>query len=98
MAINENTLQKKKRSAKKRNTTEYFQVWSLALIPLILIVVFFYLPMVGIIIAFKEYNYVGGIFGSPWVGFRNFKLLITSNVFTRITTNTLYMNFMFHIT
>ncbi len=93
MSSNEKTTKGMKPARIKRNTTEYFQVWSLALIPLILVVVFYYLPMVGVIIAFKDYNYVGGIFGSPWVGLRNFKLLITSNVFTRITTNTLYMNF-----
>ncbi len=84
---------KKPMRLKRRNTTENFQVWSLAIVPIILVIVFYYLPMVGIIIAFKDYNYAGGIFGSPWVGFRNFELLITSNVFARITKNTLYMNF-----
>lgn len=32
-----------------------------------------YIPMAGIVLAFKEYNYHDGIFGSPWVGLENFR-------------------------
>lgn len=74
------------------------QDYSLALIPLLYIFIFSYLPMGGIIIAFKNYRYDEGIFGSKWIGFKNFEFLLKSNDFVRITRNTLVMNAIFIIT
>lgn len=51
-----------------------------------------YLPMVGIIIAFKQYNYAGGIFGSPWIGFENFRFFIESGQLFHVTKNTILYN------
>ena len=34
-----------------------------------------YLPMTGILVAFKDYDPLGGIFGSKWIGFENFKFI-----------------------
>lgn len=64
---------------------------------LLLVFVFSYLPMIGIILAFKNYRYDLGILGSPWVGFENFKFLFTSENAWRITRNTVGINFMFII-
>ena len=50
------------------------QVASMAAIPLFLVFLFSYLPMIGIIIVFKDYNYRDGLFFSPWIGFKNFDL------------------------
>ncbi len=36
------------------------------------ILIFCYIPMVGVIIAFKDFRYDKGIFGSEWIGFENF--------------------------
>ncbi len=91
----EKQLEKKKR---KKFTTYELQLYSLLLIPAILVFVFSYLPMGGIIIAFKDYKYNLGILGSEWVGFDNFKFFFVSDAFTRITWNTLYMNFLFILT
>ncbi len=71
------------------------QLISLVIVPLLLVFVFSYLPMVGIIIAFKDFRYNEGMFGSEWTGFENFKLLVGSNDFWRITKNTVIMNFGF---
>ncbi len=38
--------------------------------------IFMYVPMAGIIIAFKRLDYAAGIFGSDWVGFDNFKFFL----------------------
>ena len=51
--------------------------------------------MGGLVIAFKDYRYDMGIFGSEWVGFKNFTYLLESNEFARITWNTLSLNFIF---
>lgn len=79
----------------KRDRVTQMKLWSFCIIPILLIVVFCYIPMVGIIIAFKDYRYDKGIFGSPWVGFNNFKFFFESNEFFRITWNTLSMNLIF---
>ncbi len=47
-----------------------------------------YLPMFGVFIAFKNINYIDGIWGSPWVGFKNFEFLFTSGSLWRIARNT----------
>lgn len=57
-----------------------------------------YFPMVGILIAFKRYNYVDGIFFSPWEGFRNFEFFFTSGKASQVILNTLLYNAIFMIT
>jgi len=55
-------------------------------------IAFCYLPMFGIVIAFKNFNYVDGIFGSPWAGFSNFKYLFSTSDAFVITRNTILYN------
>jgi putative aldouronate transport system permease protein len=57
-----------------------------------------YLPMFGIVIAFKDYKFKDGIFGSRWVGLENFKFLFGSGTAWGITFNTVFMNFIFILT
>jgi len=66
------------------------------LIPAILyIVIFAYLPMTGIVLAFKKYTYAGGIFGSPWNGLRNFDFFFRSGQALIVTRNTVLYNLLF---
>lgn len=62
-----------------------------------LIVLFFnnYLPMFGIIIAFKDYNFAKGIFGSEWAGLKNFEFLFSTPDAWVITRNTVFFNLLF---
>ena len=59
------------------------------------IFVFAYLPMFGIVIAFKNFNYARGILGSEWVGLKNFRLFFINPDAWRITRNTLGYNAVF---
>ena len=59
---------------------------------LIMVIINNYLPMFGVIIAFKEYNYVDGILGSPFVGLKNFEFFFQSNDAAKIISNTLLYN------
>ncbi|WP_222125781.1 sugar ABC transporter permease [Paenibacillus sp. Y412MC10] len=54
-----------------------------------------YIPMYGVILAFKNYNYVDGIWGSEWAGLGNFKFLFNSQDAYVITRNTFLYNFVF---
>lgn len=92
IALTEKVKIKKK---KQKWDMNYLQLWSLCLIPMLLVFVFSYLPMGGAIIAFKNYTYSKGILGSSWVGFDNFKFFFQSNDFYRVTRNTLGLNALF---
>ena len=61
---------------------------------LVLIFAFSYLPLFGTVIAFQDYS-PRTMFASPWVGFRNFRLLVESPIVVRLITNTLLLNVMF---
>lgn len=68
----------------------------LMMIPgLLLILVFAYIPMLGITTAFKDGNTVRGYFSGDWVGFGNFEFFFKSQDAARITGNTLTMNALF---
>ncbi len=66
---------------------------------LIPVIVFFiinnYLPMVGIYFAFTDFNFKDGLFGSPFVGLKNFEFLWKSNILWRLTRNTILYNIVF---
>ena len=69
----------------------------LAALPIIQIFIFAYLPMFGLVIAFKDYRFDTGIWGSKWVGLDNFKFFLTSKEFANIAWNTIFLNFLFII-
>jgi len=73
------------------------ELFVMAAIPMAFVILFSYLPMFGIVLAFKDFQY-GGIWESPWVGLNNFKFLFTSQDAWRITRNTLGLNALFIIT
>ncbi|MGI2296128.1 ABC transporter permease [Paenibacillus sp. GXUN7292] len=54
--------------------------------------VFSYLPMYGILIAFKQFNPLHGIWGSKWIGLQNFKELFDAVLFWRAFKNTIVLN------
>jgi len=62
---------------------------------LLVLFVFAYLPMFGIIIAFKDYRAYQGVLGSQWVGLKNFQYLFGTDDARRIVVNTLAMNALF---
>ena len=64
----------------------------LALVPILWYVVFCYVPMYGVQIAFKKYNPSLGIIGSPWVGLKYFRQFFESYYFSEITLNTIILS------
>ena len=59
---------------------------------IIYIIIFNYAPMAGAVIAFKQYNFAQGIFGSPWCGFNNFRFFFMSGKAWQVTQNTVLYN------
>src|SRR5919197_748278 len=67
-----------------------WQLYAMLALPLIWLAIFSYWPMYGVIIAFKDYNVVSGIWGSPWVGMKYFDRFVESYQFWRLIKNTVY--------
>ncbi|MEQ3451391.1 ABC transporter permease subunit [Enterococcus cecorum] len=59
---------------------------------LVLTFIFKYIPMYGVLIAFKDYNPLRGILGSPWIGFTEFEKFLSSPNFMNLLMNTLKLS------
>lgn len=69
-----------------------WQIYLLLVIPIIYLIVFSYVPMGGLMIAFKNYSIRKGFWGSEWVGFDNFLKLFRSSKFPLIMKNTIILS------
>ncbi|MGI6254423.1 MAG: ABC transporter permease [Acutalibacter sp.] len=69
-----------------------WQLYLFAAIPLAFVIVFCYLPMGGIVVAFKDYSVRKGIFGSDWAGLEYFDQLFKTPIFPTILKNTIILS------
>lgn len=67
-------------------------LWTMFVPVVAFYLIFKYTPMAGLVIAFKNYNFHDGIFGSPWVGLENFRNLFTQAQSVQIIRNTLMLS------
>jgi putative aldouronate transport system permease protein len=90
MAISEDGRTKRKgwRYAAKRSWQRHWQLYLLIIPPLAYFAIFKYLPMINAIIAFKDYNVVAGVWGSPWAGLKHFNSFFGNPVFWQLIRNT----------
>lgn len=88
-AIRQGTLQSKKWV---RQLLQYRWLYAMLIPGLVVLILLYYLPMFGVVIAFKNVNYQLGILKSPWVGFNNFRFLFSTNNAWVMTRNTLLYN------
>lgn len=77
---------------KKKLWKRYWPVYLMALPGMLYLFINNYMPLPGLVLAFKKYNAKKGIFGSPFVGFKNFKYLFATKDAFVITRNTLLYN------
>ena len=73
----------------KKSFRRHWQLYLVMAPALLYFFVFKYIPMANAVIAFKEYNVVLGIWGSPWAGFKYFDLFFGNPVFWTLIKNTL---------
>ena len=71
-----------------------WRLYLMLILPIAQYILFRYLPMQGILIAFQKYNLFKGIWGSKWVGMDNFKFVFSLKDFTLSLRNTLFLNFL----
>ncbi len=67
-------------------------LYLLLVLPVAYFIIFKYVPMYGIVIAFKEYNIFEGVFASPWIGWDAFREVFKSDDFYRALKNTFLLN------
>ncbi|MEV5068848.1 sugar ABC transporter permease [Microbacterium sp. LMI12-1-1.1] len=82
----------------ERKRTWWQHIWRhralylMALPGIVYFLVFKYVPMGGLVIAFQDYSAFLGIFGSPWVGFEHFIRFFTQDAFPLLMTNTIVLS------
>ena len=64
-----------KRTSLIENLKKHWQLFLFLILPLLYIIIFAYGPMMGLQIAFKDFDAAKGVWGSPWVGLKHFKNL-----------------------
>ena len=84
-----------KKGKKKNVLKEYWPLYLMMLPALLYLLINNYIPMAGMVIAFKKLNFAKGIWASPWAGLKNFKFLFASKDAWIITRNTLLYNVAF---
>ena len=78
-----------------RKANRYRTLVFMAIPGLLYLLINNYLPMFGVVIAFKDYNFTKGILGSDWIGFKNFEYLFATRDAYIITRNTILYNLLF---
>lgn len=68
-----------------------WQLYSLAVLPLLFFLVFRYLPMIGNVIAFRRFEPGGSMFGEDWVGLRYVRMFLSDPTFWQVFRNTLWL-------
>lgn len=71
---------------------KHYSLYLFMLPGLLYLLVFKYVPMYGIILAFKEWSVVKGVWGSKWVGFENFNYLFSSKSFLQVFRNSIVIS------
>ena len=82
---------------KKANMVRFIPLYTMMIPGLLYLLINNYIPMVGLIIAFKKVNFRLGILKSPWVGLENFRFLFMTPDAFIITRNTILYNLVFII-
>jgi putative aldouronate transport system permease protein len=77
-----------------KNIKKNWQLYTMLLPCIAFFIIFSYIPMGGLMLAFKEYKFNKGILGSPWVGFQYFKTFFSNYQAPQLIRNTLIIGFL----
>ncbi|MDQ0231202.1 putative aldouronate transport system permease protein [Metabacillus malikii] len=69
-----------------------YQLWLMILPAIIVVIIFNYIPMYGVQLAFREYDFTKGLTGGEWVGLQYFKQFIESHMFSDLMRNTIFIS------
>jgi putative aldouronate transport system permease protein len=86
------TIPYKKSSPFKKLMSRYWLLYLMLLPGILYYIIFRYVPMAGLVMAFQDYKLIGGIFNSPWVGFKHFETIFSGPFFERIVWNSFFIS------
>lgn len=81
-----------KKSRLLHQMKRHWQFYLLILVPLVVILLFNYYPIYGLVLAFKDFSFRKGILGSPWAGLKYFEQIVTTPNILRYLTNTILIS------
>lgn len=90
-------MEKQKKSRKAKTFKKNLPLLILTLPSVLYLFVFCYIPLYGLVLPFKNYDYSLGFLKSPWAGFDNFKFLLNNESVALATRNTILYNIAFII-
>ena len=85
-------MKKKMKNVPEKQGGQHWQLWLIAAPGILYLLINNYIPMMGVFLAFKDFNYMKGVFGSDWCGFKNFEFLFKTKDAFIMTRNTLLYN------
>lgn len=85
-------IKRHRRCMRRKLIRQNWDLYLLVAVPLLSLIIFNYIPMFGIVIAFQDYKVFKGISGSKWVGLAQFTKLFTSAKFSELLRNTILIN------
>ena len=77
---------------RRRRARKYLMLYAFCVIPVVTLFIFHYLPIYGILMAFKNYKFNLGILGSPWNNFAHFRDFFQDPFFARLIRNTVVIS------
>ena len=80
------------RKSLRQDAVKNWQLYLMLLLPVAYIIIFAYVPMGGVLIAFKDFRIKKGVWGSPWVGFQHFENFFNTPNFPMLLRNTLILS------
>lgn len=88
----ESVLETRKRIKRRNYIKKTWMLYLMLLLPMTFFLIFRYIPMTNIVIAFKDYNMFKGVWDSPWAGLKWFEQAFASRDFYNALRNTLTLN------
>ncbi len=85
----------KKKKGLLYDLRKHWIMWLMLVPVIVFFFIFNYIPMAGVYLAFTNFSFKGGLFGSPWVGMQNFKTLWDQGKIAYLTRNTVLYNVAF---
>lgn len=76
----------------EKELRQHGRLYIMLLLPLAYLIIFSYMPMADLVIAFQDYSVRRGVFGSKWVGFKHFEKIFSTPIFWQLLRNTLLLS------
>jgi putative aldouronate transport system permease protein len=92
LGVDKSTNSRKRSFQMNRRIQQNVPLWIMFIPVVAFYIIFKYTPMLGLVIAFKDYTFFGGIWGSEWTGLKNFENLFTQAQSVQIIRNTLLLS------